>query len=153
MSENRPRRIARRLRPRNERGFTLIELLVVVAIIGILAAMALALFANTQSRARTAKAQADTRTLASALTMYMGHCGAYPPSGAEGAGGQCNGSGLSSLTVPQTTPGGQTLGPFLATVPTQPLGWTPYTAGYAANVGNGTFLITTSGDGYVVTAP
>ncbi len=153
MSENRPRRIARRLRPRNERGFTLIELLVVVAIIGILAAMALTLFANTQSRARTAKAQADTRTLASALTMYMGHCGAYPPSGAEAAGGLCNGSGLSSLTVPQTNAGGGTLGPFLNAVPTQPLGWTPYTAGYVANVGNGTFLITTSGDGVVVTAP
>ncbi len=85
--------------------------------------------------------------------MYMGHCGAYPPSGAVVQGGLCNGSGLTSLTVTQTNIANVPLGPFLGNVPIQPLGWTPYTAGYVANPANGTFTVTTSGDGTVVTSP
>lgn len=137
---------------RHERGFTLIELMVVVAIIGILAAMVVTLYINFEARARLAKARADTRSLASALTMYASHCGALPPSGAEVPGGQCDGSGLSTLTVPQQNTAGEMVGPFFSLVPTAPRGWTAYSAGYVANV-NGTFSITTSGDGVVVTAP
>ena len=62
----------------NQNGFTLIELMIVVAIIGILTAIAFPLYANIQARARVAKAQADARTLASAVVVYSAHTGSLP---------------------------------------------------------------------------
>jgi type II secretion system protein G len=117
---------------RNQRGFTLIELMIVVAIIGILTAIAFPLYANIQARARVAKAQADTRTLASAAVVYSAHTGLLPAS-------------LDDLSVTVTDPQtGVVAGPFVSPLPKAPAGWTdPYT--YAANT-DGTFTIRSSGD-------
>src|SRR5439155_14735623 len=101
----------RRFRTRNQRGFTLIELMIVVAIIGILAAIGIPLYANVQARARIAKAQADARALASAVSIYSAHMGFVP-------------TALTELTGVVTNTQGQTAGPFMATLPTSPAGWT-----------------------------
>jgi len=137
---------------RNERGFTLIELLIVVAIIAILTTIITSLYTNIQARARLAKAQADVRAIASALSMYSTHCGGFPDNGSAAtdcpiAVGQ-NGAMPSALLAPQTNAMNQVAGPFLNGTPALPGGWTGSGTSYKyATALAGTFLICASGDG------
>ena len=128
-----------------ESGVTLIELAVIIAIIGILTAIAIPLYSNYQQRTRIARAQADARTIGSAVAMYTAHTGTIPTTGPNMS------AGLTTTTVVASV----AAGPFLANIPVPPASgtpaWTPYA--YHADIAPGgaaaagSFVICATGDG------
>lgn len=127
----------RRRNAADARGFTLIELMVVVAVLGILAAISFPLFNSVLSRPRIAKAEADMRAIASAVSIYSAHMGNNPTS-------------LATLTSAATNAQGMAAGPFLSVVPPAPQGWTAYS--YTTNA-DSTFSISSTGDNTTITVP
>ena len=128
-------------RPVGQGGFTLIELIIVVAVISIVAALAVPLYANEEARARVAKVQAEIRTLACAVNLYKAHMGTLPFT-------------LANLTTAAVNGLNQSAGPFVTSIPVPSREGSPAWGAYTyASSTVGTFSIIAIGDGTTVTAP
>ena len=128
-------------RPVGQGGFTLIELIIVVAVISIVAALAVPLYANEEARARIAKVQAEIRTLACAVNLYKAHMGTLP-------------GALTALTTAAVNGRNESAGPFATSIPMPPPGGSPaWGAAYTYTSSTvGTFSITVWGEGTKITA-
>src|SRR5215469_4374576 len=128
-------------RPVGQGGFTLIELLIVLAVFGVVAAMAIPLYANAEARDRIEKAQFDLEMLAMAVMTYKAHMGTLPEA-------------MTALTATATNRLNWSAGPFMPMLPNPPRGGTPAWGAYTyTSSATGTFSITASGDGTTITVP
>jgi len=120
---------------------TLIDLMVVVAVIGVVAALAIPLYANAEARDRIEKAQEDLQMLAAAVKAYAAHMGMLP-------------AALTALTSTATNRLNWSAGPFMPWLPRPPSGGTPAWGNYTYTSSTaGTFSLTASGDGTTITVP
>ena len=85
----------------------------------------------------TSLPEPDARTLVTAVSIYSAQMGTLP-------------AALIALNSVATNSMGQTAGPFMASTPAPPAGWTAY--GYTSTAG-GTFTVSTSGDATTVSLP
>jgi len=105
------------------------------------AALAVPLYANEEAQARIAKAQAQARTLACAVSLYAAHMGILPVH-------------LGVLTTTAVNGLNQSAGPFVTSIPAPPWGGSPAWGAYTYTSSTvGTFSITATGDGTTVSAP
>lgn len=88
--------------PAGRQGFTMIEMLVVISIIGILAALALVSFTNTQKQARDSQRKSELKQYQTALENYATkNTSLYPayPGGTAADGSLCGDLALGSCPV------------------------------------------------------
>ena len=119
----------------------LVDLMVVVFVIGMVAAIAIPLYANAEARDRIEKAQSDLEIIAAAVKTYAAHMGTLP-------------AALTVLTTTATNRLNWSAGPFMPWVPRPPSGGTPAWGAYTYTSSTaGTFSLTASGDGTTITLP
>jgi prepilin-type N-terminal cleavage/methylation domain-containing protein len=89
-------------------GYTLIELVLVIAIVVILATFGFGSYSEYRAKGRDTARIADIVKIGLAIDMYYEVCREYPATFAVSAGNGC--------------PSGTTLGSYLPSIPTDPLG-------------------------------
>jgi hypothetical protein len=126
---------------------------IALTLVALFMLIAVPLYINIDGRPRIAKAQADTRHIANAVSVYFAHCSGLPP--ADSSRTDCPVAAEpggphplpKSLFVQQTNARGEVGGPFLKSWPRLPQGWTGAANSYAYTVlYGGRFLICAVGD-------
>lgn len=122
---------------RRSRGGAITNVAIPVLLCLILFGVGVNLPGIMRARAHTEKANADARAIGLAVTRYSTHMGRLP-------------AGFADLTTTATNARGEAAGPFIERLPTPPVNWTDYR--YEARA-DGTFSITSNGEGRIVTFP
>ena len=106
------------LKKKREEGFTLIELLIVIIILAILAAIVIFAVGSTTKNSKISACNADAKSVETAVEAYKAQTTSFP-------------AALTNLTT-TTVYNGNTVGPWLRTVPGSGNG---YTVALVANTG------------------
>ena len=110
------------IRPSARRGFTLIEILIVVIILGILAAIVVPQFSNATSEARNSSLSSTLATLRVQIRIYAMQHNDILPNLTHGWEALTHKTDINGNIDP---PNGPTFGPYLQTLPLNPLTGTP----------------------------
>ena len=102
-------------------GFTLVELLIVIIVIAVLAAIAIPKFVNSSERSKESSLHADLKLVRDAVELYHNDTTAYPSTLADLAATAAPAAGVDSSGAALTIVAANWHGPYLATVPTDPV--------------------------------
>jgi general secretion pathway protein G len=104
------------------KGFTLVEILIVVIILGILAAIVIPQFTEASNEARNSSLQSNLQTLRSQCELYkVQHRDTYPWYDADGNTDLAGTNDRLTGKTDATGAAGGTLGPYMQSVPLNPL--------------------------------
>ena len=102
-------------------GFTLVELLIVIIVIAVLAAIAIPKFVNSSERSKEASLHADLKLVRNAIQLFNNDTGYYPALLTDLAASAAPASGKDSTGTTQSITASNWKGPYLTTVPTDPV--------------------------------
>jgi general secretion pathway protein G len=127
------------------KGFTLVELLVVIVVLAVLAAIVLPKFMDSSTRSKESSLKTDLKLMRNAVSLFQADIGKYPNSLADLAEtDKAAVKGNDGAVVSGT----DWHGPYLETVPTDPVGGAAFTYTKAT----GKVVSSTSGNGLDGTA-
>ena len=117
---------------RKKRGFTLVELLVVIVVLAILAAIVLPKFMNSSARGRESALKSDLKLMRNAVTVFQADTNYCPLTLADLAVTTAPAKGLDNAGTQQNIAAGDWHGPYLESLPKDPISGTDFTYGTAS---------------------
>jgi len=102
-------------------GFTLVELLIVIVVIAVLAAIAIPRFVNSGLRSKESALHSDLKLVRNAIALFYADTGAYPYNFDGLSGTVAPSKGLDATGATVTIRAVDWHGPYLASVPTDPV--------------------------------
>jgi len=105
----------------NRPGFTLVELLIVIIVIAVLAAIAIPKFVNSSARSKEASLHADLKLVRDGIELFHNDTGFYPAVLTDLAVIVAPANGKDSTGTAQTITAINWKGPYLATLPDDPV--------------------------------
>lgn len=97
------------------------ELLIVIVILAVLAAIAIPRFMDSGQRSKDASLKSDLKLVRDAVQAFNSDCAAYPATLADLTAASAPANGLDGLGTPKAISATDWHGPYLMSVPTDPV--------------------------------
>lgn len=120
------------------RAFTLVELLIVIIIIAVLAAIAIPKFANSSLKSKESSLRANLKIARNGIEMFKMDTGLLPQTLADLSATTAPTQGLNSAGTATNIAAGAYKGPYVQSIPTDPVSGSAftYTTTAGASLGN-----------------